>query len=252
MLGRRGTIVGRKAPQKRDDDSQTVTGVTSIQGSSIGFPAGLGLQTAPLPWARLWVVGATGGAGESTIASLIPGARAADHRWPDLATLGPKYPVVLCARTSLHGLTGAQRAAAQWAAGQLPDVDLLGLVLLADAPGKLPPPLADFVKVIAGGVPRTWSLPWMPSWRTEAATDSASLPRPFRRFLGEIEPLLQAPDQVRRSDHPDQNDQIDHLDRVDQLEQDEENPFLAAAIGAAVNPTPDQASPSTREGAFAR
>ncbi|WP_420116577.1 DUF6668 family protein [Micromonospora sp.] len=249
MLGRKGTIVGKKAPQKRDDDAQTVTGVTSVQGSAVGFPARRGLPTAPRPWARLLVVGATGGAGESTIASLIPGARAADHRWPELATLGPKYPVLLCARTSLHGLTGAQEAAAQWAAGELPDVDLLGLVLLADAPGKLPPLLGDFIKVVAGGVPRTWSLPWVPSWRSAAPTDAAGLPRPFRRFLGEIEPLLELPDQVEHSDQPDQDDRVDHPDL---LGQDEENPFLAAAIGAVANPTPHQASPSTREGAFAR
>lgn len=242
MLGRKRTIEGKKAPQKYAQDLQTMTGVTTPQGTTVGLPSIAGLAVVPRPWARLWVVGATGGAGESTIASLVPGAQAAGHCWPGLATLGPTYPVLLCARTSMHGLTGAQDAAAQWAAGQLPDIHLLGLVLLADAPGKLPAPLAGLAKVVAGGVPRTWTLPWVPSWRTAApADDAADLPRPFRRFLAELEPLLESPAPP---------DQLNHQPQQLDQDEDEENPFLAAAIGAAVDQTPHQAS--TREGAFAR
>lgn len=118
--------------------------------------------------AWVWFVGAHGGAGESTLAELLPGAAAADHRWPfypEGLTAGLPN-VVLVARTSASGLLAAQAAAAQWAAGATPAVRLLGLVCVADAPGRLPRPLRELADLIAGGVPRRWDLPWVEQWRT--------------------------------------------------------------------------------------
>lgn len=111
--------------------------------------------------AALWVVGAHGGAGESTLAGLSPGWAAAEHRWPDAPS--PAW-CVLTARTSLAGLLAAQAALRQWAAGDTP-VHLAGLVLLADAPGTLPRPLRELGALIAGGAPRCWSIPWIERWR---------------------------------------------------------------------------------------
>lgn len=111
--------------------------------------------------AVLWVVGAHGGAGESTLAGLCPGWAAAEHCWP----CTPDQPwCVLAARTSASGLLAAQAALRQWAAGDT-GVRLAGLVLLADAPGKLPPPLHDLAQLIAAGAPRCWLLPWIERWR---------------------------------------------------------------------------------------
>jgi hypothetical protein len=112
----------------------------------------------------IWWVGVHGGAGESTMARLLPGSRAADHRWP---IPPPPVPVstVLVARTHAYGLRSAQRAAAEWASGAVQGVAVLGLVLVADAPGRLPRVLDDFADIVGGGVPRVWDVPWIEEWR---------------------------------------------------------------------------------------
>ena len=114
-----------------------------------------------------WFVGAHGGAGESTLAALLPNAGAGEHRWP-IHPDGDVPDVVLVARTSLTGLTAARAALTQWAAGGTPPVRLLGLVLMPDAPGRLPKPLRDLAEVVAGGVRdrAVWHLPWVEEWRT--------------------------------------------------------------------------------------
>lgn len=132
----------------------------------------------------LWVVGAHGGAGESSLAALEPAWAAAEHTWPftaDQATC-----VVLAARTSAAGLRAAQNAATHWAAGLGVEVRLLGLVLIADAPGRLPRPLREYARVVAGGVPRTWHLPWIEGWRLGEPPDRASAPREVRRLAEDL------------------------------------------------------------------
>ncbi|MPV36101.1 DUF6668 family protein [Georgenia subflava] len=137
--------------------------------------------------AQPWWLGAHGGAGESTLAALVGGSAAADHAWPVPPGTDAPHDVVLVARTSLTGLRAAQVAATQWAAGDVPGVQLLGLVLMADAPGRTPTPLRDFARLVAGGVPRTWSVPWVPSWRLtgEPTTAPAALDR-LRRDLSSL------------------------------------------------------------------
>jgi hypothetical protein len=112
----------------------------------------------------LWWVGVHGGSGESTLSRLLPGSRAADHRWPIPPPPVPT-PVVLVARTHGSGLRAAQRAASDWASGVVQGVAVLGLVLIADAPGRLPRVLDDFADIVGGGVPRVWDIPWIEEWR---------------------------------------------------------------------------------------
>lgn len=109
-----------------------------------------------------WWLGVHGGAGESTMADLLGGTASA-HRWPEPVQGGPRPLVVLVARQNARGLDAAGRAARDWASGSRPDVDLLGLVVIAAAPGKTPKPLRARTRVIAGGVPRTWMVPWIDS-----------------------------------------------------------------------------------------
>ncbi|WP_460744165.1 DUF6668 family protein [Nesterenkonia halophila] len=133
--------------------------------------------------APLWWVGVHGGAGESTMAALNPAWPAADHRWP--VSPGRANRVVLVARTSLHGLTTAQKVIEQWASGEVAGVDVLGLVFVADSPGKPPKALRDLTRVIGGGVSRTWLIPWVEAWRVDpASTDNA--PRPARKLLKDL------------------------------------------------------------------
>lgn len=130
-----------------------------------------------------WWVGVHGGAGESTLAALsTEWSKPADHAWP--TGLADPCPVVLVARTSHAGLLAAQAAVTSWASGWA-EVDLVGLVLSADAPGRLPRPLRDLADKVAGGVLTrpVWHLPWIEEWRFGVTTDP---PGPVRSLLADV------------------------------------------------------------------
>ena len=113
----------------------------------------------------IWWVGAHGGAGETTLERLMLGSRAAHHAWP--VSPDPERPArtMLVARTSYTGLLAAQRALQDWGSGSVP-AELDGLVLIADAPGKLPKELRALVDLITSIAPgSTWELPWQTEWR---------------------------------------------------------------------------------------
>ncbi|BCW73462.1 DUF6668 family protein [Arthrobacter sp. NicSoilB8] len=137
--------------------------------------------------AALWVTGTHGGSGESRIADLIEGARTTAHCWPVLQD-GGKPRVLLVCRADMRGLTAARSALTQWASGAAPDLDLLGLAVLADAPGKTPKPLRDFATIVGGGAPRLWTLTWVEAWRHG---DSTTLPpaREYQRFITDLAAL---------------------------------------------------------------
>ncbi len=104
--------------------------------------------------ATVWVTGVHGGAGETRLSHIVEGARPTEHAWPILKDGFSKPAVLLVCRSNMHGLKAAQSALIQWASGAAPDVNLLGLAVLADAPGKLPKALRDFAALIGGGAPR--------------------------------------------------------------------------------------------------
>lgn len=145
---------------------------------------------------RVWWVGAHGGAGESTLEQLLEGSRATDHAWPcgEFGT-GLTPSVLLVARTNAHGLRAAQRCAMEWASGSVP-VALHGLVLVADAPGKLPKPLKDFIHVVSGAVPRVWHLPWVEAWRVDDPVSGDSTPKAVIKILDELRALHPLPSTV--------------------------------------------------------
>lgn len=138
--------------------------------------------------ATIWWVGVHGGAGESSLTTLAAGSQPARHAWPIPALPGTFNRVALVARTSWTGLTAAQHAATEWASGSLgAGLELAGLVLIADAPGRLPKPLQDLQAVIAGGVPRVWSLPWVEAWRLGPPTIQGQGARSFRDLLNDLD-----------------------------------------------------------------
>ncbi|MGH2867162.1 MAG: DUF6668 family protein [Solirubrobacteraceae bacterium] len=142
--------------------------------------------------AAVWWVGAHGGAGESTLAELFSGSRSADHSWP--LTTADRLParVVLVARTHAHGLRCAQNAIREWAAGDAP-VLLLGLVLIADAPGRLPHGLRQLAELIAGGVPAVWSVPWIEAWRVGELPAAHNAPKVLRRLFEDLQAMTEIP-----------------------------------------------------------
>lgn len=171
--------------------------------ANVGFPtlaAGLPVHTITEP-ATLWFVGAHGGAGETTLSQLDDGWQASGHVWPVAPVPELWCPTVLVARTSVNGLRAAQGALTQWAAsGTGPSTQLLGLVLIADAPGKLPKALRDLTKLVEGGAPRSWHLPWLEDWRL-AKPDALRPHRSVRVLVHHLKSLTATPVPTRAIPH---------------------------------------------------
>ena len=134
--------------------------------------------------AALWIAGAHGGAGESRIADLLDGARVTDHCWPVLQDRSTPRVLLAC-RADMRGLTAARSALTHWASGAAPELDLLGLAVLADAPGKTPKALRDFAAIVGGGAPRLWILPWVEAWRHGDSTTPPPA-REYQRFITDL------------------------------------------------------------------
>lgn len=137
--------------------------------------------------AAVWITGAHGGAGESRIADLLDGARVTDHCWPVLQD-GSTPRVLLVCRSDMRGLTTARSALTQWVSGAAPELDLLGLAVLADAPGRTPKALRDFAAIVGGGAPRLWILPWVEAWRHGDSTTPPT--REYQRFITDVAALV--------------------------------------------------------------
>lgn len=146
------------------------------------------LPLRPVQPAWLWVLGCHGGSGERRLVELLPGASAARHAWP--VTPGAVSRVLLAARFDARGMQAAQQVLQQWAAGGVPGAQLVGLVLMADAPSRPPKHLREFAQVLRGGVPTLWQMPWIEGWRGSEAPLSTPLPLPAQRVVAELRSLL--------------------------------------------------------------
>ena len=122
---------------------------------------------------------------------MFSGFRAADHCWPLTAAALPLARFVLVARTRAHGLAAAQGAIREWPARDA-DVLLLGLVLIADAPGRLRPELRRLPDLIAGGVPAVWAVPWIEAWRVGEPPAPHNAPKVVRQLLEDLRAMTDA------------------------------------------------------------
>ncbi|MFY0407942.1 DUF6668 family protein [Solicola sp. PLA-1-18] len=121
--------------------------------------------TTPCPAATTFTwVGAHGGAGATSLAAGSGRGTDLTGVWPDPA-LGWPTAVVLVCRTNAAGLTAAGRMLQEWASRAVPDLDVVALVAVADAPGKLPRTLARRLAEIQTAVPHLLTAPWVPTWR---------------------------------------------------------------------------------------
>ncbi|MFE2277068.1 hypothetical protein ACFXAE_07325 [Streptomyces sp. NPDC059454] len=107
-------------------------------------------------------VGLHGGAGVSTLAAVY-GGHDSGRAWP-----GPADPrsVLLVARTHAAGLDAVVPAVDTVRRGEAPQ-GLLGLeavVLVADAPGRLPRPLAHRLRIVESVID-VYRVPWVNEWR---------------------------------------------------------------------------------------
>ncbi|MFD4524113.1 DUF6668 family protein [Streptomyces sp. NPDC058470] len=170
-------VINPWLPQSRPSGGSNGKSLRSVQELSTGLTGPLAPQGAgvprpdrALPVARprpgtdhgWWWLGVHGGAGVTTLERAVPGGRDAGLAWP-VSVESPS--VVLVARSGANGIEAAQNAARQWASGMVPGVDLLGLVVVADAPGRRPRVLQNLVRLVSGAVPRLWEVPWVEPWR---------------------------------------------------------------------------------------
>ncbi|GGU51453.1 DUF6668 family protein [Streptomyces daghestanicus] len=124
-------------------------GPVSASGATAGAPPGVS-----------WV-GTHGGAGVTTLAEVY-GGQDCGRDWP-----GPAGParVALVARTHAAGLAAAGRALDAFRHGEAPPgLGLDSVVLVADAPGRLPRPLARQVRLLEAAV-AVHRVPWVAAWR---------------------------------------------------------------------------------------
>ncbi|MEF9915583.1 hypothetical protein RJT17_36560 [Streptomyces sp. P5-A9] len=111
-----------------------------------------------------WVK-AHGGAGATSLAEVIGGVDVGS-RWPEPSRGEPRR-IVLVGRTSARGLRSVSQALAALDEGRAPKgLDLLAVVLVADAPGRLPLSLLSRIRVIRSVV-HVHRVPWIPAWRLD-------------------------------------------------------------------------------------
>jgi hypothetical protein len=85
--------------------------------------------------------------------------------WPDPA-LEPTGRVVVVCQTTMRGLGWARDAAAQHLSGATPHgLELIGLVTIADQPGRLPHQIRAARDLLTGAYPRVWHLPYVEAYR---------------------------------------------------------------------------------------
>ncbi|SES38593.1 hypothetical protein SAMN04487983_104755 [Streptomyces sp. yr375] len=121
----------------------------------------------PMPYAstaaprRFSWVATHGGAGSSTLAAVY-GGHDCGREWPG-ADAPPS--VLLVARTHAAGLESVLRTVDVFRCGEAPrGLDLDAVVLVADAPGRLPRPLAQRVRTIESLID-VYRVPWVTDWR---------------------------------------------------------------------------------------
>ena len=114
----------------------------------------------------LWMVG---GAGASTWAHILE-VGDAGTAWPRHVNPSRSLSIVVCCRSTAAGLRAAQDVAIEWATGALPG-QLVGLVVGADAPGRLPRELREQLQITSGAFPRYTFVPWQAQWRFARESD---------------------------------------------------------------------------------
>lgn len=150
-------------------------------GAQVSMTGGLPIVSAKGQDCPLWVVAAHGGAGATSWARLL-GAGDAGASWPDPSGF---TRAIVVARNSYVGLRAAQAAAIQWASGQVEQVELAGLVLSADAPGRPVKELVELRRRVEGAFPRVWLVSFQPAWRSKLAWE-APTSREVRKVLKDL------------------------------------------------------------------
>lgn len=127
-----------------------------------------------------WVA-AHGGAGTSTLHALK--SSGADND----ATVPSGLPVVIVCRTHASGLLAARA----FAIAADPDSRPVGLLTIADVPGRLPTGLRQLRRHVAGAYAHAWHIGWVEAWRCGEPPAESAPPR-TTRVLQKIEQQVSA------------------------------------------------------------
>ncbi|WP_433709712.1 DUF6668 family protein [Nocardia sp. CA-084685] len=177
------------APLHLHHDDHT-GGAHRLEPSTIATPQRLApIRETPLPTTAAYpplfaVLGAHGGAGTSTLARWWAPAADTGVAWP--ASPRTTQHVVIAARLCMPGLTAAAERLREWHAGLAPDgVRVIGLVLTAMRPGRVPAIVRRYRTVVAGLVEHVYEIGWHDELVTCELTDLAQYlpydPAPPRR-----------------------------------------------------------------------
>ncbi|MBF6302456.1 hypothetical protein IU459_33685 [Nocardia amamiensis] len=111
----------------------------------------------------LWLLGAHGGAGTTSLERLLAPAADCHRRWP--APIGRESPYVLVvARATVSGLAAADALLRQHHAGLAGEGSVVGLVTVAARPGRLPAQIRRDRDLYSGLVEHVWHLDWHEEW----------------------------------------------------------------------------------------
>lgn len=128
-----------------------------------------GVWSGPIPYAagappRVWLLGASGGAGVTTLERVLGFAADAGRRWPGADDTGQSTNVVIVARETAGGLRAARRLLEQYAAGDTGAAVLIGLITVAHRPDPMPEGIAELRAEVAGAAPAVWRVDWQGRW----------------------------------------------------------------------------------------
>lgn len=186
-------------PEERDEPDRVWNNALALRGPSTPAAVPNSNIDGLAPWPTqnttdrplLTVVGLHGGAGATTLCSLLGNDVVDGHgAWPVFTGWDrplPDLPVLAVARTHHAGVAAASRFARLWGADQLPSSRLLGIVMVDDGP-KLTSQQRLVARRLGQMTPHGWHIPWQEAWRHEAPTP-ATLGGRLRRVLANIRSL---------------------------------------------------------------
>lgn len=164
--------------------------------ADVATPAAPPFVASPVPPAHVparpesggtgvWLLGTHGGSGARCLSAVLNGTRLAGKTWP--TPVNGREPVVLVCRGDHRGLSSAQEYARAYRDGGLAEqLQLVGVIVSADAPGRTPPPLRRLERLLSGAAPIIGHAPWEPTWRTgPPQTTAAAEALPWAAKLGQ-------------------------------------------------------------------
>jgi hypothetical protein len=119
----------------------------------------------------VWLLGAHGGAGVSTLEKMWAPAGDSRRGWP-AADSAPF--VVIVARMQVDGLNAAHQLALQHRAQKVGACGLLGLVTVAAAPGKPAVSVVRRREIVAAAAGANWHIDWTPELLSTPLADLAT------------------------------------------------------------------------------